>query len=177
MFEGKLVRLAAVRRDDLALYTRWFSDPELLWFIAPQVLRPASYDDEVDWYEAMRKDKDQFTFGIHTIAEDRLIGNCSLGIQSWRNRAALFGIAIGDKAYWGRGYGTEATHLLMGYAFGELNLNRVELEVYAFNTRAIRSYEKVGFVLEGTRRQAIFRDGVYHDAHIMSLLREDFPLA
>jgi RimJ/RimL family protein N-acetyltransferase len=145
-----------------------------LRFLSPQGIRLASYDDELEWYENMRKDKDTFIFGIRTLEDDKLIGNCGLHRPDWRNRSALFGIGIGDKAYWGRGYGTDATRVLMGYAFGELNLNRVELEVYDFNKRAFRSYEKVGFVHEGTRRQALFRDGAYHDVYIMALLREDW---
>ncbi len=174
MFEGNLVRLAPITRDDVALFARWFSDVEFLRYISPVVLRLASYDDEMDWYESMRKDKDLFTFGVRTVAEDQLIGNCSLGVTNWRNRSAGFGIAIGDKSYWGRGYGTEATSLLVEYGFVELNLNRIELEVYDFNMRAIRAYEKVGFAREGTRRQAIFRDGRYCDSHIMALLRAEW---
>ncbi|GAB4448510.1 MAG: GNAT family protein [Anaerolineae bacterium] len=174
MFVGKQVRLAPVRRDDLEQYAAWFSDPEVTTFVAPDVLRLFSYDDEVAWYEDMRKDKDLFTFAIRTLDDDRLLGNCSLRINAWRNRSAVFGIAIGNKPYWGRGYGTEATRLLLEYGFGELNLNRVELEVFAFNTRAIRSYEKVGFVHEGTRRQALYRNGAYHDIYIMGLLRQEW---
>lgn len=174
MFEGKRVRLAAVRREDLELYVRWFNDPEFTRFMAPNVLRLLSYEDEVGWYESMRQKKDLFVFGIRTVAEDKLIGNCSLNVKNWRSRMAVFGIGIGDKACWGCGYGTEAARLLMEYGFNELNLNRIELEVFAFNTRAIRSYEKVGFVLEGTRRQFLFRDGAYHDAHIMALLRDEW---
>ncbi|MBN1287592.1 MAG: GNAT family N-acetyltransferase [Anaerolineae bacterium] len=174
MFTGKLVRLAPVVREDVKLYTEWFSDPEFLRFIFPNVLRPMSYEDEMDWYENMRKNKEAYTFGIRTLEEDRLIGNCSLFRIDWRNRVAVFGIAVGDKSYWGRGYGTDAARVLMGYAFDELNLNRVELEVYDYNKRAIKSYKKVGFVHEGTRRQALFRDGVYYDIHTMGLLRDDW---
>ena len=122
----------------------------------------------------MRKDKNLFLFGIRTLDGDQLIGNCSLMQTDWRNRKAVLGIGIGDKAYWGKGYGSEATALLMEYAFDELNLHRVELEVYDFNERARRAYEKVGFVHEGICREALFRDGAYHDIHIMGLLREDW---
>jgi RimJ/RimL family protein N-acetyltransferase len=174
VFTGKLVRLAVVQRDDAARYAEWFSDPDFLRFMAPQGIRPASVEDEIDWYENMRKDKNSYLFGIRTLTDDTLIGNCGLHRLDWRNRSAIFGIGIGDQAYWGKGYGTDATRVLMGYAFDELNLNRVELEVFDFNTRAQRAYEKVGFVHEGTRRQALFREGAYHDCHVMGLLRDDW---
>lgn len=177
MFTGELVRLAPIKRDDVKLYAKWFADPEFLRLISPNVLRPMSYEDELEWYENMRKDKERYTFGIRTLEGDKLIGNCGLFNIDWRNRTALFGIAVGDKTYWGRGYGTDATRIMMGYGFDELNLNRVQLDVYDYNKRAIKSYEKVGFVHEGTRRQALFREGVYHDIHIMGLLREDWRAA
>jgi RimJ/RimL family protein N-acetyltransferase len=86
----------------------------------------------------------------------------------------MFGIVIGEKAHWNRGFGTEATRLALRFAFGELNLHRVELEVFAFNKRAIRAYEKAGFRLEGTRLQSHFHNGAYHDAHIMGVLSDEF---
>jgi RimJ/RimL family protein N-acetyltransferase len=174
MFEGKLARLAPITRDDLERFVRWFNDPEFLRFLSPLGIRLISYEDEVEWYENMRKDKDNYVYAIRTLAEDKLIGSCGLHRVDWRNRKALFGIGVGDRSYWGRGYGTDATRVLMEYAFDELNLNRVFLEVYDFNARAIHSYEKVGFVREGTLRQDLFRDGAYHDTYIMGLLREDW---
>ncbi len=174
MFNGKLVRLAPLTREDVDVFAPWFSDPEFIRFMFPHVLRPMSYEDEVEWYENMRKDKDRYIFGIRTREDDKIIGNCGLFDFNWSSRHAEFGIGIGDKAYWGRGYGSDATRILMRYAFDELNLNRVELSVYDFNVRARSAYEKVGFVHEGTRRQAIFREGAYHDVHVMGLLRADW---
>ena len=82
------------------------------------------------------------------------------------------GIAIGEKAFWGQGLGTEALEALVDFAFGSLRLERIGLDVYDYNPRARRSYEKVGFVLEGTRRRAHYRDGEFHDVHVMALLRD-----
>ena len=88
-------------------------------------------------------------------------------------RSSFVGNGGGD-TIWGKGYGTEATRTILSFAFNELNLHRVELEVYDFNARAIRTYEKAGFRHEGTRRKALFRDGSYHDVHVMGILREEF---
>jgi RimJ/RimL family protein N-acetyltransferase len=102
------------------------------------------------------------------------IGNTGLHQIDWKNRMAVFGIVLGEKAYWGQGFGTEAARTILRFAFEELNLHRVELEVFDFNPRAIRSYEKVGFRHEGTRREALFRNGRYQDVHLMSILQEEF---
>jgi RimJ/RimL family protein N-acetyltransferase len=85
----------------------------------------------------------------------------------------MFGIGIGVTSMWGKGYGTEATRLLVRHAFQTLNLNRVGLEVYEFNQGAIRCYEKAGFRIEGRLRQSYFADGRYWDTVVMGILREE----
>jgi RimJ/RimL family protein N-acetyltransferase len=84
------------------------------------------------------------------------------------------GIFIGDKRYWNKGYGTEVMRLLLRHGFSTLNLNRVFLRVFETNPRAIRSYEKAGFVFEGRMRQAEFIDGKYCDVILMSVLRSEW---
>jgi RimJ/RimL family protein N-acetyltransferase len=102
------------------------------------------------------------------------VGNCSFHVQDWRVRSAELGIFIGDKAYWGKGYGSEVMRLLLAHGFGILNLNRIYLRVYENNQRAIRAYEKAGFVHEGRMRQAEFRNGGYEDILLMSVLRSEW---
>lgn len=177
MYTGKLVRLAAMQRDYLPKFVEWVNDYETAGFINPGLITPFSLEDENEWFDEMRKSKDSKLFAILTLDEDKVIGNCGLGRISWKNRHATFGILIGDKQYWSRGYGTDATQTLMRYAFAEMGLNRVELWVFANNTRAIRCYEKAGFKLEGTRRQSIFRGGRWWDEHLMALLRDDYSNA
>jgi RimJ/RimL family protein N-acetyltransferase len=84
------------------------------------------------------------------------------------------GIFIGDKDYWNQGYGSDAMQLLLKYGFNSLNLNRIYLHVFDTNPRAIRAYEKVGFVLEGRLRQDIFLNGSYVDVLMMSVLRSEW---
>lgn len=171
------MRLAAVRREDIPLYTQWFQDYEVGRMLNPDVFMPATVENEEDWYNRVSTATDSYTLSIRTIADDRLLGNCAFFSISQKNRSATFGIAIGDKDYWGRGYGFEATQLMVRFGFDELNLNRIQLDVYDFNPRAIRAYEKAGFSKEGVRRKAVFREGSYHDVYLMAILREEWLAA
>jgi RimJ/RimL family protein N-acetyltransferase len=84
------------------------------------------------------------------------------------------GIFIGEKSLWNQGYGTEVMKLLLKHGFHTLNLNRIALEVYENNPRAVRSYEKAGFVHEGCKRQGMYKDGHYIDILLMSVLRSEW---
>ncbi|MEP3276329.1 MAG: GNAT family protein [Stappiaceae bacterium] len=116
--------------------------------------------------------EDRADFGI--LAGGRLIGEVVLNHIDTGNRCASLRIAIWYQQARGHGYGTEALGLALNYGFETLALNRIELEVYAFNPRARHVYEKLGFVAEGTRRQALWWDGVPVDAILMGLLRSEF---
>ena len=174
MFTGDLVTLGVIQREYLPSYVKWLNDWELRRLLAPQLPHPFTMEDEESWFSSLRNDRDARVFAILTRAEGRLLGNCGLHRIDWTNRDALFGIFIGDKNDRGKGYGTDATRALLRYAFEEAGLRRIELEVFSFNTSAIRLYEKIGFRMEGTRRQALFREGAWHDEHIMAILRDDW---
>ena len=174
MFNSELVILGPIQRDYLPHYVEWLNDWEVRKFLAATLPQPITLQDEEDWFNRQRGDKDSLIFAILTSGEGRLIGNCGLHQIDWTNRHAIFGIFIGDKNYWGKGYGTDATRALLRYAFKEAGLRRIELQVFDFNPRAIRVYEKVGFQMEGTRKQALFREGTWHDEHIMAILREEW---
>lgn len=174
MIYGENLRLRAIEREDIPTFLRWFNDPEVRRHLLMH--EPMSRAKEERWFEEHLSRKDEFLFAIE-VKEGKdwvHIGNLGLHKIDWKNRVATFGIVIGEKAYWNRGYGTEAVRTALRYAFFELGLNRVELETFSFNRRAIRCYEKVGFRHEGTRRQALYRDGRYHDILIMGILKEEF---
>jgi diamine N-acetyltransferase len=171
---GKQVRLRAIEREDVPAFLRWFNDPEVRQYLL--LYKPMSKAEEERWVEARQEARDEFIFGIEALIGEEwvLIGNVGLVKIDWKNRAAALGIVLGEKEHWGQGYGTEATRLMLRFAFHELNLHRVELDVFDFNERAMRCYKKVGFRREGTKRAALFHDGRYHDVHVMGILREEF---
>ena len=194
MITGERVRFRAVERDDLPTFVKWLNDPEVRQGIL--IYHPFSQAEEENWYEGMLKHPiDEHVLGIEvrlpservgmpklegetsTQAEEehwKLIGSLAFTNVDWRNRSSEFGIMIGDKAYWNQGYGTEAVHLLVKHGFNTLNLNRIFLHVFENNPRAIRAYEKAGFVHEGKLRQAEFKDGMYIDILVMSILKDEF---
>lgn len=174
MLIGERVRLRSIEREDLPTFVRWFNDPEVRQYL--MMYEPMSMAKEERWFEEMLDRKNDFLFAIEAqIGEQWVhIGNVGLHRIDWKNRTAVFGIVLGEKAYWGQGFGTDATRTILRFAFEELNLHRVELEVFDFNPRAMRSYEKAGFRHEGTRRQALFRHGRYHDVHLMSILQSEY---
>jgi RimJ/RimL family protein N-acetyltransferase len=176
LFEGKLVRLTQISRENLPVYKRWFRVYETQRLLG-QLPVPVTDEFEEDWYDAMSRRTGRgevYSFSIRTLADDELIGNCSLFDVNHKNRRAELGIVIGEKEYWGRGYGTDAMSVLLRFGFDELNLHRVELQVYDFNPRGIRAYEKLGFVHEGRRREVVWREGAYHDMLLMSILEDEW---
>jgi RimJ/RimL family protein N-acetyltransferase len=174
MFSGELVTLGPIQREYLPHYVEWLNDWQVRRFLAPTLPHPYTMQDEEDWFNRQRSDQDSRIFAILTRAEGKLLGNCGLHRIDWANRHAVLGIFIGDQSYWSQGYGADASRTLLRYAFEEANLHRIELEVFAFNLRAIRMYEKIGFRVEGTRKQALFREGAWHDEHIMAILRDEW---
>jgi len=131
-------------------------------------------DDVRRFFEARVTGSGSLALAIHLRESDRLIGTCAFSQLDGDNGSALFHITIGERECWGRGYGTEATALMLEHAFGTLGLHRVGLAVFAFNERAIRSYRKVGFVLEGRSREAIWRGGAFSDEIHMSILAHEW---
>ncbi len=171
LFTGKLVRLAALTPEDKTASARWSTDSEFLRLLDSSPARPRRAE-----YFSLLERKDEwhiFDFALRTLADDKLIGFEELEVD-WPNQAGLIGIGIGEREYRGKGYGPDAMRVLLGYAFRELNLFRVGLNVFSYNTRAIRAYEKVGFVHEGILRAALYRDGQRHDILYMSVLRPEW---
>jgi diamine N-acetyltransferase len=174
MIVGTKVRLRPIERDDLPRFVEWFGDPEVRRHLA--IYLPFSLAQEERWFENLQgrlERQEDVLLAIET-ADGVHIGNLGLHGINWKDRSAELGIAIGEKAYWNQGYGTDAIRTLLGLAFRELNLHRVLLRVDADNARGIRCYEKAGFKREGTSREAVFREGSYRDQYVMSILESEF---
>lgn len=168
-FEGKLIRLRAREPGDEPLLYQWFNDPEVTEFLS--IRYPLSHAQENEFVERTSSiGYAGASFAVETLAEGRLIGGCDLRTGPPEDRHAELGIALGDKASWDGGYGTDTMRTLCRVGFNEMNLHRIELSVFAGNARAQHVYEKIGFRVEGIRRDAYFRRGRYGDMVLMSLL-------
>ena len=175
MIYGKRIRLRAPEREDIPLFVKWLNDPEVRRGLARYL--PMSAAEEEKWYEGMLdRPVAEHPLTIEVQKEETwlAIGNLGFFNIDWRVRMAEVGILIGEKAFWNQVYGTESMRLALKHGFDTLNLNRIFLVVYENNPRAIRSYEKAGFVHEGRQRQAVYMEGEYIDMLMMSVLAKDF---
>ena len=176
IYRGKLVRLAMEAAEDMAKATaRWEQDSEYHRLADSDPAKLWSEKKQKEWVEKRVDPErtDYFPFSIRTLAEDRFIGDAALSV-AWLTRNAWLGIVIGEREYWGKGYGTDAMNLLTRYAFMELNLHRVSLSVHSYNARALRCYEKAGFRVEGAIRGETFREGRHTDGIYMGILRREW---
>ncbi len=173
MYEGKLVRLREYRKEDVEKAKEFLNDFEVRKNLQPAIPYPYTLEDEEKWYSGISAVKDTYTFALETL-EGRYIGGCGINSVDWKNSKVVIGIFIGDKEYWGKGYGSDAINTLVKFIFEEMNINKITLCVYSFNERAIKCYEKCGFTREGLLREELFRQGKYHDEIMMSLLRREY---
>jgi RimJ/RimL family protein N-acetyltransferase len=169
-----LVYLRPAERAEIPLFVRWFSEARTSRTLA--FISPLSLPLEERWFEQMleHQGQDRWHFVICAQADDRPVGSIDLHEVDMRNGSAGLGIAIGDPDDTGRGYGSDALRAILTFGFDELRLERIWLDVYDFNERARRVYERVGFVHEGTLRHALFSAGSHRDIHRMAILREEW---
>lgn len=172
MITGEKVILRAIEPSDVKQLWEWTQDAEIMKYRDyPGPPNPLA-EAEREYQDSLCRDTRDLHLAI-TSLDGELIGETSLRYVDHRGGSADFTIAIGNKAYWSRGYGSDATRALMRFAFEQYNLHRITLYVHAFNERAIRAYEKCGFRHEGRLREAYYLDGEYKDVLVMGLLRED----
>jgi RimJ/RimL family protein N-acetyltransferase len=169
---GQRLFLRPVEAGDAALLVRWLNDPEVTQYLARTF--PLTMEEEQAWIRNRAGDEKNLVLMIVAREGRRPVGTTGLHALSAVDRKAVFGIQIGEKDCWNRGLGTEATDLMLELAFQRLNLNRVELDVYDTNPRAIRVYERAGFRTEGLARQARFQNGQYVDIRRMAVLAEEW---
>jgi diamine N-acetyltransferase len=174
VIRGERVYLRPAERTDLDAFVRWFNDADTIRYLG--MVGPMSRVAEERWFDGMleRQGKRDFHFVICLLADGRAIGTAGLHQLDHEAGSAAFGIAIGEESDRGQGYGTDALRAICDFGFGDLRLERIYLDVYAPNARARRSYERAGFVLEGTQRHAHFTDGRFEDVHRMSQLRAEW---
>lgn len=174
MLRGKLCVIRPLEWEDLEQLHHWYQDQEvMLWASGahPDVFF-SRYDLE-ERFEKEAKNEKTRRFMVETH------GGIPMGTVTYRNmnhqlHSAILGITIGNKDYWGKGYGTDIIWTFMAYLFDQWNLNRLELDTWSGNQRAIHTYEKCGFQIEGCLRDGYYVNGQYHDKVIMGILKRDF---
>jgi len=177
MLNGKRIHLRSFELSDLDEIMKHWNNIDLRNRVGSADRGPQSRNDEEEWIKNTwkeRQEKKGYTLAIATLADDKLIGGTSIFNINWISRSATFGISIYDPKNRGKGYGQEATNLILDFAFNTLNLHRVELFTFDFNTEAQKTYKKVGFKQIGRRRKAAFVNGQYHDDVVMDILRDEW---
>lgn len=158
---GNLVSLKPLSTDGKKQIENWDQDPEVSQYREP--------------YNPSASKLESINFGIYVDKDKlQLIGSIGISSIDLKNNHAEIGMAIGNKNCWGKGIGTESVKLVLKYCFTTLNLNKVYLDVWEDNTRAIKCYQKCGFKNDGLMRQHVFKDSKYHSKLIMSILKSEW---
>jgi RimJ/RimL family protein N-acetyltransferase len=170
---GRRVALRRPEPADLDALVRWYRDPEIARLTRYQT-RPMTQAEIERFFQVRMLSQDALAYSIVELPMWQLIGFTTFSSLDGDNGSVLFHITIGERDAWGRGLGTEATELMVGHAFEGLGLHRVGLAVFSYNERAIRAYQKAGFRIEGRLRDAILREGRYHDEVEMGMLESEW---
>ncbi|HET6872670.1 MAG TPA: GNAT family protein [Sporolactobacillaceae bacterium] len=174
LFKSSRVHLTGKRSGDAEIMAVWQEDDVYQRLVDTDFARPVSVEALAASDVREQSDLSHVSFRIRTNEDDRLIGFVALFNIEWNNRCATMAIGIGDEKDRGKGYGAEALQLILNYAFNELNLHRVGLDVISYNQPAIRSYKRAGFKEEGVVREAVFREGCYYDRIYMGILQSEW---
>lgn len=171
-YEGKKIYLRPIEETDLDLFYFGRNNPEVRETLF--LFFPMSYEQVRNEVQSLLNSKENLSFTIVENDTNIPIGQTSFVRIDYISRMATFFLAIWDPQHWSKGYGSEATKLMIEYGFEILNLNRIQLHVAVENNNAIRAYEKCGFKIEGTLREAMYHHNRYCDFHLMAILRSEF---
>lgn len=171
--KGKKVKLMALEEEHIEMLRTLANDPEYEKMIVGWQF-PLSKADQKRWYDGYRNDLNYLRYAIVT-EEDGPVGSIGLKNIDWKNGTADgAGMRIAKKEIRTKGLATDAWMTLMRYAFEELRLNRINGSALPYNAASLRVCEKVGFKVEGTQRQAVYKNGEYHDLILLGCLRSDY---
>ena len=169
--EGKKINLRPFTKEDVPTITRWINDPEVREFISATF--PQTEKQEEEWVNKLGSDDKNIVLGIET-KDNKLIGIMGIHGINWVYRTCTTGAIIGEKDYWGKGYGTDAKMQLLNYIFNILNLHKVCSSVIAYNKRSLQYSLHCGYKIEGQRRKQIFKQGKYWDLIELGLFKEEW---
>lgn len=174
MLRGERVWLRPIEPEDIVANSATAGDAEVGHFLGVKTPQSKASAERFATEILSFVGQTGYPYAICLLDGDLAIGTVFLRDVDKVNGSGVVGIFLGDRRYLGQGYGTDALNALVDFGFGELRLERIELEVFDFNLRAIRSYEKAGFTTDAVLRHARFHRGAHHDVHIMSILRDDW---
>ena len=172
--KGSKVNLCLIRKDDEAikLYTKWMADESINKYLGSQRISINTLDGEKCWANRELSPY-EFAFNIVDKGTDRLIGNCDINIERHRRNATL-GICIGEHDFHGKGYGTEVIKMLVRFAFEQLGMHNVRLQLNSDNARAYKCYTKAGFVECCREKEESWIDNHWTDCITMQILESDY---
>ncbi|WP_337969757.1 GNAT family N-acetyltransferase [Virgibacillus salexigens] len=169
---GKVVYLRPIKDEDFESIYNSCQNEEFLYMTGTR--KTFTLDEITEKYKQFSKDPTRYDFAICLLDNDQIIGDLSILEIDSDNKKAGFRISLHSRNTVNKGYGTEATQLAQKFTFEELNLNRLELEVFSHNIRGIKAYEKAGFKKEGTLRQSLYMNNTYSDEILMGMLQKDY---
>src|ERR1041385_8922468 len=171
MIAGEHTILRAFEREDVERCYRWMNDPNIVRTLKSRY--PIAFTNEAEWLDrAMQTSLTERHFAIERKDDRSHIGNASIHDIDWVSRTAWFGLFIGEPTAWNRGFGTDAISTMVRFAFDDMNLMKLRINVFDYNDRAKHVLESRGFVQEGTLAKDFYREGQWHDIVILSIFRE-----
>jgi RimJ/RimL family protein N-acetyltransferase len=171
MIAGEHVILRAFEADDVERCYHWMNDPNIVRTLKTRY--PIAFQNEAEWLEgAMHASATERHFAIERKDDRSHIGNASIHDIDWISRNAQFGLFIGEPSAWNRGFGSDAIGTLVRFAFDDMNLIKLRINVFDYNDRAKHVLEGRGFVQEGKLERDFYREGQWHDIVILSIFRE-----
>ena len=156
---------------DAPYFTKWMNDPEVRLYLTRYL--PISESDEVEWIRNLGK-RSATDVTLVIVVDGKPIGVMSIGQINWKDRTGTTGAVIGNKEYWGRGYGTDAKMAVLDYAFNTLNLRKIMSRVWAFNKRSLAYSLHCGYTTEGRLRKQHFANGRFYDEILLGLFKKEW---
>jgi len=174
MLEGRGIRLRPPCADDADVRVALGNHAEIaeMYGVNKDDMKPITMQGALQWLQRLTNHPHAWAIEINGV----FAGEIRLDNVNRQDRRATMAIGINNPALLGKGFGTEAITVLLRHAFGEMGLHRIGIRVLAYNKRAIRAYEKCGFVIEGIERETAYVNGEWHDDIMMGLLDREFSL-
>lgn len=169
--KSKRVVLRPLLESDYVILMKWINDPEVQQYLGSYL--PMMEADEKEWIKSLHGRK-ATNIVVMIVVDGKPIGTMGIHSIDYRHGTATTGAMIGEKEYWGKGYGSEAKMLLLEYAFNVLNLRKIYSDVIAFNKRSVRYSLRCGYKIEARLKKHLFSRGKYRDQVTLSVFKKDW---